>query len=89
MQILTSIIATVYELPTIVNPGDFHIFCNTVFFGNPKYIRRYDVSLLLTPTLRISHPEHYPNMLCKLFCHWNSDVRDYCHRFLVFRIFVS
>ena len=86
-EILTSVLATIYELPTIVSEGDFHIFINTVFFGNTKYIIRYDVSLSLTQQSKFSLKEDgYPNMLCRLFTHWSSDVRDYLHKLIVFRI---
>ena len=87
-QILTCAIATIYEIPTIVSKGDFHIFMNTAFFGNSKYLLRYDASV--KPT-RVQSPfinHSYPNMLCRLFTHWSQDVREYLHRLLVFRIII-
>ena len=29
-----------------------------------------------------------PNTLCRLFCHWSFDVREYIHRLLVFKVIV-
>ena len=89
-KMLTSVIATVYELPTIISEGDFHIFVNTLFFGNPRYISRYDVSLspqkASKPRLYVAG---YPNMLCRLFTHWSSDVREYIHKLVLFRIILK
>ena len=89
-KILTSVIATVYELPTIISEGDFHIFVNTLFFGNPRYISRYDVSLSPQKTSKPRlYVADYPNMLCRLFTHWSSDVREYIHKLVLFRIILK
>ena len=88
MMKFTCLLTKKLEIPTIVSKGDFHIFMNTAFFGNSKYLLRYDASV--KPT-RVQSPfinHSYPNMLCRLFTHWSQDVREYLHRLLVFRIII-
>lgn len=38
--------------------------------------------------MRSCIPSHVPNNLCRLFCHWSFDVREYVHRLLVFKVIV-
>ncbi len=80
-------ISTVYDLPSFVSRGDFHIFMCTSFFNNLKYAHRYITSIDPSLTRRCG-AAHVPNTLCRLFCHWSFDVREYMHRLLVFKVIV-
>ena len=82
MQILTAGLAAVYELPSVVSRGDFHIFVNTAVFGVSKYVARFDVTM----PRRRNGREIVPNLLCRLFVHWSRDVRGYLHQVLVWRV---
>ena len=82
IQILTAGLATVYELPTVVSRGDFHIFMNTALFGAGKYVARFDVA----QPRRRNGRERVPNLLVRLFVHWSREVRGYLHQVLVWRV---
>ena len=71
-----------YELPSVVSRGDFHIFVNTALFDVAKYVARFDVAI----PRRRSGREIVPNLLCRLFVHWSRDVRGYLHQVLVWRV---
>ena len=73
-----------YDLPSFISRGDFHIFVNTVFFGNFKYIHRYTSSI--DASLTQPRSGSLPNALCRLFCHCSFDVREYVHRLLVYKV---
>ena len=75
-----------YDFQSIMTDGDFHIFINTLLFDNSKYITRYGIDTISNRSSKALKLPTYPTLLARLFCHWGTNVCDYLHLLLVYRI---